>query len=121
MAKKIVDAKKEKSKMVDVSSLSLNELWVLFQIVNSDYNTVSGARNEVTKALISRRYNEVKNELYSRVYGENPFVVSKTVEVEGDSPENVIASFRDRVSDMVSKAKENQNFVVKKNEVSEEE
>lgn len=122
MAKKIIKKEEEMDVKLPVKSLNLGDLWTLFRIVNADYNTVAGHRNKTAKGIISSRYREVKEELYSRVYGCDPFEIKEVVgEVEGSTPENVIEGLsQKRPQQMVQDAKESQNFVVRKNEAGGE-
>jgi len=122
MAKKIV-TKEEIDSMYRqrADALPLAELWTMFQIVNADYNATAGHRNAVAKGIVASRYSELKNELYKRVYGCDPFNLQVAEgEVEGETPENVLEGIS-KSQRMVQDAKEAKNFVVEKNPESEQE
>lgn len=122
MAKKIV-TKEELDGMYKkrADTLSLSDLWTMFQIVNADYNATAGHRNEVAKGIVAARYNELKNELYKRVYGCDPFNIKMEEEtVEGDTPESVLQGIS-KSQQMVQDAKEAKKFVVDKNPEPEQE
>jgi hypothetical protein len=74
---------------VEIKDLSLSELYILYQFVSADASMCFGPKNDKAKNIISARAKEIKEELYLRAYGQNPFVVST---VEGQKPEEVIAS-----------------------------
>lgn len=122
MAKKIV--KKEELDSVSrkkASELPLAELWTMFQIVNADYNATAGHRNELAKGIVSSRYAELKNELYDRVYGCDPFNIKlEESEVEGETPESVLEGLS-KSQQMVKDAQKAKKFVVEKNPESEQE
>ena len=91
-----------------LKKLSFSDLYSMYIFVNSLNNTTFGKRTGA-KAMVRGKLNLIEDELYGRVFGENPFkidslVEQQMVEFNGEDPIKVVESF----------SKE-QNFIVSKN------
>ena len=90
MAKKKVLAAGE---AVVLADLSMADLYAMYLLVSSNRNRGFGSTQAATKSLIDVKIKEVEEELYSRVYGFNPFANKDlgVVVIEGEKPEDVLA------------------------------
>jgi len=113
MSKKIV---KKKQTVSDLKKLSFSDLHAMYLFVNA-FNNATFGKKVKAKELFRNKAAEVEAELYSRVFGVNPFVLDKAEgagvvppaleEVKGQDPIRVIESFKQKT------------FIVAKNEERE--
>src|SRR5690349_8857211 len=99
MSKKIV---KKKQVVSDLKKLSFSDLYSMYTFVNA-YNNATFGKKVKAKELFRAKVAELEAELYSRVFGVNPFLLDKgdgTVippaleDVKGQDPLKVIESFK---------------------------
>lgn len=103
----------EENKMVDITKLSLMDLYALYNFIRSTENRpfTMGAGKEA-KTLVRNRTVEIETELMMRTFGCNPFTAKpepKVVKVEGEVPEKIDLTKFDE------KPEDTQRFVVAKN------
>lgn len=95
---------------VDVKTLNLMELFQMYSFIRADADR-SFSNNQNSKIIVKTRLNEVESELYSRLYGCNPFI---TLRIEGQTPESIDLSKFDSVEEpktyVVHDGNEPQNY-----------
>jgi len=123
MTKKVVK-RKTKSEKVDITKLSIADLYALYLFVSNDGNNRGfGMTSPHAKEVVRDKQRAIETELYLRAYGYNPFEEHKLVQVhEGMKPEDIDL---DRVAVYQGEDKEPQDkkpdtFVVVKNKEEEE-
>jgi len=118
MVKKVAK-KKEKTSRADAKKLSLAELYTLYQVAERFYQ--QPVRGPAAKGIITSRYMEVRNELFQRVYGCDPYSVeAESYTLRGVDPKNVdLQKVRNKSAAMVESAKASGNFVVAKNKTEQ--
>jgi len=121
------DKKKVSNANVDVKDLSMADLYALFLFVSSNWNRGFGPGQKNAEKAISMRMKEVEGELFFRAYGQNPFsVTTKTIVIEGQKPEDVIAAMPMTTTDVKKEHADGkdetkqQTFVVADKNVKEE-
>jgi hypothetical protein len=98
-------------KISNLNELSFSDLYNMYIFVNSLNNTAFGEKRSNLKKLFRNKLEDVQTELYSRVFGENPFkskdnVQDNVEEIVGQNPIDVIESF--------SEKEKTETFIVKK-------
>lgn len=118
MVKKVIKRKKESGKL-DVKKLSLEELYVLYQVTTHFFNAKPFS-NHAAKGIISSRHLEVQSEVFDRVFGCDPYK-AKGVVIQGADPTAInLDKIVKKKKEMFEDAKENKRFVVAKEKKEEE-
>ncbi|MFA5023356.1 MAG: hypothetical protein WC523_00165 [Patescibacteria group bacterium] len=124
MPKKKVDGAEGHN--VSVKNLSMADLYALYMFVSANWNRGFGAGKKNAEKVIEAKMKEIEEELYSRAYGRNPFVaekiVSATTTIEGQLPEQVLASLPIVKFDGEEKTeqKPQSNFIIANKDIKEE-
>lgn len=101
MSKKIV---KKKQTVSDLKKLSFSDLYSMYMFVNA-FNNATFGKKVRAKDLFRVKVAELEAELYSRVFGVNPFALDKAEtavippaleDVKGEDPLKVIESFKQK-------------------------
>jgi len=127
MTKKIVKRKK-KEQSVDITTLSIADLYALYLFVSNDGNNRGfGMTSPAAREVVRSRQKEIEQELYKRAYGYDPFAEHK-LEIEGMKPEDIdldrVAVYKHESDDETKVTMEEdekpETFVVVKNKTEEE-
>lgn len=70
---------------LDLDTLSLGELMQLYAFVSADADRTFGV-NQQGKVIVRTKLAEIRDALYRRIYGMNPFV---SITIEGEVPEKI--------------------------------
>ena len=110
MPKKKVVSNGEK---VNLGEVSFADLFAMYQFASTNWSAGFGVVNKAAEKIISAKVREIETEMYNRLYGCNPYIVK----VEGQKPEEVIASLPPV---NVNKEEQDKNFAVASNKPTEE-
>jgi hypothetical protein len=99
------------------TKISFADLYAMYLFVSEDANRSFGG-NEKTRKIVREKQEELKDELYIRVYGSNPYnkdkeerFIRKTT-IDGEKPENINFS---KIDDIIENGEKAQPYVVVKN------
>ena len=85
MEKKKIVRKEKKNKLEEMATA---DLYALYVFVSNDANRGFGSITKEANEIVSKARDELKEELYRRAYGRNPYKEFPVV-IEGIKPEDV--------------------------------